>query len=86
MEVKERGKETKTYQHDQEGWTSGFSRTRSSTRDQEGHQLHMRQVQFHLFQYSSRNCQSRFWPIHSLIFARCRDTTVEHKNMHMGIV
>ena len=46
MEVKERGKETKTYQHDQEGWISGFSRTRSSTRDQEGHQLHMRQVQF----------------------------------------
>ena len=46
-------------------------------RGQEGHQLHVhtKQVQFHLFQYSLRNWQSRFWPIHSLIFAQCHDTT-----------
>ena len=27
-------------------------------------------LQFHLFQYSPRKRQSRFWPVHSLIFAR----------------
>ena len=51
-------------------------------RDQ-GQKLHMRQVQFHSFQYSSRNSQSRLWPMHYLIFALRHDITGSTKNTHL---